>query len=188
MLPNNRPMTVVIIYFCVYLFLSGGILLAQAPAPSQVPSTTNSSASTSEQATAAQPGGTSSEELTVKLEDVSLPIASQREKTVYHTFGRRDPFKSLVEKGMNPGENRPPGPAGMSISELSLKGILNLPRGRVAVFEGSDGKAYQLREGDNVFDGKVVQVGENNVIFEKIILDPFGREKEKKLIEVKLHM
>jgi Tfp pilus assembly protein PilP len=119
---------------------------------------------------------------------ISLPLPERKERYVYKTYGRRDPFKPLIEGTEMLGANRPPGIEGMAISEIALKGILDLPGGFAAVFEGSDGKAYRLQEGDVVFDGRVVKVSENQVIFEKIILDPFGREKEKKLIEVKLHM
>ncbi len=76
----------------------------------------------------------------------------------------------------------------MAISEIALKGVMKVPDGFLAIFEGRDGKSYLLQEGDAVLDGKVKRIGRNQVTFEQVILDPFGRPKEKKEIVVNLHM
>ena len=82
--------------------------------------------------------------------------------------------------------NLPPGLPGMQISELALQGI-QIGLGKVALVVGSDDVMYAMRVGDRVFDGKLVQITNNKIVSEKTIYDAFGREKEKKKIEIYLH-
>ncbi len=118
-----------------------------------------------------------------------IPLAPEEKpkeesKFSYNPQGMRDPFVSLlVTTDLEP---RGEGVAGMKISELTLQGI-QIGIGKVAIVLGPDGNTYSLRVGDSVFDGKVTQIAGNKLVFEKIIFDAFGREKEKKSIEIYLH-
>ncbi len=74
----------------------------------------------------------------------------------------------------------------MKISELKIQGI-QIGLGHVAIVLGTDGKAYNMEVGQTLLDGKVIAIESGKVVFEKVILDPFGREKEKQRIELYLH-
>ena len=74
----------------------------------------------------------------------------------------------------------------MKISEIKIQGI-QIGLGKVAIVLGTDGKAYNMEVGQTLLDGKVVAIESGKVVFEKVILDPFGREKEKQRIEMDLH-
>jgi len=91
----------------------------------------------------------------------------------YRSSGRRDPFRSL----MTPTEDqtkRPPGIAGMMVSELDLAGTVHDQRGDVAMVIGSDNKGYFLRVGDKVYDGTVIAVDtrQGAVTFRQQVDDP----------------
>jgi hypothetical protein len=91
----------------------------------------------------------------------------------YDPAGRRDPFRSLLvrpERGM-PGA-RPPGIAGIAIDDVILQGIWRTRAGYVAQVRGTDNKSYLLRSGDQLFDGEVLRIGPNEVIFRQNLNDP----------------
>jgi len=93
----------------------------------------------------------------------------------YDPGNRRDPFKSLIV-----GQNRqaprgplPEGIAGLLIDEVDLTGIFKTSRGFVAqVVASNKGKSYLLREGDQLYDGDVVGIAQNEVVFKQIVNDP----------------
>jgi len=93
----------------------------------------------------------------------------------YDPGNRRDPFKSLIV-----GQNRqaprgplPEGIAGLLIDEIDLTGIFKTSRGFVAqVVASNKGKSYLLREGDQLYDGDVVGIAQNEVVFKQIVNDP----------------
>jgi len=123
---------------------------------------------------------------TGELEDIPRAPSPEKveKRTTYNPQGARDPFRSLLE-GVDK-DIRPPGLAGLQISELSLQGI-QIGLGKVAIVTAPDGMAYAMKLNDSVFDGKLVQIKNNKAVFEKIIYDAFGREKEKQKIELYLH-
>lgn len=91
----------------------------------------------------------------------------------YDPAGRRDPFRSLLvraERGM-PGQ-RPPGIAGIAIDDVILQGLWRTRAGYVAQVRGTDNKSYLLRSGDQLFDGEVLRIGPNEVIFRQNLNDP----------------
>ena len=123
-----------------------------------------------------------------QLENIPLapePGSEEQSGFNYNPQGARDPFKSLFSQQMDDLRERS-GLAGMQISELTLVGI-QIGLGKTAIMQGSDGKTYGVKEGTLVYDGKLLAIKNNRVIFEKTILDAFGREKEKKEIEIYLH-
>lgn len=122
-------------------------------------------------------------------EIMDLPMAPAPEpeesKFQYNAQGFRDPFEPLIGKKTIIVENLE-GLAGMQISELALMGI-QIGLGHTAMVKGSDDKTYAMKVGDVVADGKLVEIQQNKVVFEKQILDAFGRVKETKPIGIYLH-
>jgi hypothetical protein len=93
----------------------------------------------------------------------------------YDPGNRRDPFKSLIVS-----QNRqaargpmPEGIPGLLIDEIDLTGIFHTSRGFVAqVVAANRGKSFLLREGDQLYDGDVVSITQNEVVFKQIVNDP----------------
>jgi hypothetical protein len=94
----------------------------------------------------------------------------------YDAENRRDPFRSLYEtvKPRFAGP-RPPGVAGMLVTEIDLAGIVrDDSSGDLAYVVGSDNKGYFLRVGERVFDATLIAIdGEKGeVTFRQEVDDP----------------
>ena len=91
----------------------------------------------------------------------------------YDPAGRRDPFRSLLVRPEDRAlGSRPAGIAGMSIDEVVIYGIWKTRNGYVAQVRATDNKSYLVRQGDLLYDGEVVRVGPNEVVFRQNINDP----------------
>lgn len=121
-------------------------------------------------------GGSSSDEDVIQRIERENEAVQQGRQFSYDPAGRRDPFEPLVKANKaEPEGKRPRGIAGMLISEISLKGIVRDASGRlVAMFNGSDNRGYQLREGDVVYDGRILDIDEisGTVLFRQRVDDP----------------
>lgn len=74
----------------------------------------------------------------------------------YEPKGRRDPFASLAMTE---------GAKGLTVASVKLVGIVEGRQGRLALVEAPDGLGYILRNGDQIGDGRVVEIGKDNVTF-----------------------
>ena len=93
----------------------------------------------------------------------------------YDSAGRRDPFRSLIENVGIKGEGeRPPGIAGMQIGEVDVVGIISSPKGEIVFLNGSDNRGYFLRRGDELYDGKILDIDRaaGRVVFRQEVVDP----------------
>lgn len=92
----------------------------------------------------------------------------------YDPKGRRDPFESIWNRKREAGD-RPAGIRGMEISELDLQGIvITMDGGKFAIVLGTDNKGYNLREGDELFNGKVKTIEKDRVTFLQKVNDPLS--------------
>ncbi len=103
----------------------------------------------------------------------------------YQIDGRRDPFVSLLGRGMDPkgGGARPAGLAGMLIAEVSLKGIFKDRKGYFVFLQGPDNKTYPVRAGDKLLDGSVKSINGDAVIFSQDVNDPLSVVKQREIIK-----
>ena len=96
---------------------------------------------------------------------------------------RRDPFESLVnrQKDQNAGKNLPPGKAGLQVSTLRLDGIVRSSAGMIAVVSNPQSRTYFLREGDQLYDGRVDKIAMDGVSFHELGKDAFGKPVERQV-------
>src|SRR5208337_5195208 len=83
---------------------------------------------------------------------------------------RRDPFESLVGREKAQAElskNLPPGKAGLQVASLRLDGIVKAPNGMIAVVTNPQARTYFLREGDQLYDGRVEKIAMDSVSFHR---------------------
>jgi len=93
----------------------------------------------------------------------------------YDPGDRRDPFKSLLaaRETNEPRGPRPEGIPGLLIDELIISGIFRTPEGWRAQVQAADNdKSYLIRAGDELYDGDVVSISANEVVFKQIVQDP----------------
>ncbi|MGH7836592.1 MAG: pilus assembly protein PilP [Candidatus Binataceae bacterium] len=97
---------------------------------------------------------------------------------------RRDPFESLVARQQaqkDAGKNLPPGIAGLQVSTLKLDGVVKAPNGMIAVVTNPQSRTYFLREGDQLYDGRVEKIAMDGVSFHEIGKDAFGKPVERQV-------
>ncbi len=94
--------------------------------------------------------------------------------------GLRDPFKlpppprpAREEIETKVARNRPPGPRGLLIAQLTLKGVArdSATNKMIAVVTNKSNRAYFLREGDAVYDGVVANITPDAVYFKENVPD-----------------
>jgi type IV pilus assembly protein PilP len=105
--------------------------------------------------------------------------AEPEEKT-----SRRDPFESLAsrqEAAARAGANLPPGKAGLQVGTLRLDGIVRAPNGMIAVVTNPQARTYFLREGDQLYDGRVEKIAMDGVSFHEVGKDAFGKPVERQV-------
>jgi hypothetical protein len=92
-----------------------------------------------------------------------------------HTAGRRDPFVSpVVAMGIS-GSGCSAGKRCLTIDQIALKGVVKSEAGMIAVVVNAMDKAYFLRENDPVFNGYVVKITGDSIIFKETFHDRLGK-------------
>ena len=100
----------------------------------------------------------------------------------YNPGGRRDPFRSLIPTGsLLAPTTRPFGLIGFLISEVDLNAIA-LAQGRYhAMVLGPNRRAYFLEVGTELYDGHVVEIQANEVLFEQQVPDLTGARRTRQV-------
>jgi hypothetical protein len=111
------------------------------------------------------------------------PAALQPDPYTYGGVGRRDPFISLLGRGSDSRNqaSRPPGVAGLMINEVAVRGIVETPKGFVALIQGPDNRSYKVRPNDRLLDGTVKAIMKDQVIFSQEVNDPLSLVKVKEV-------
>ena len=103
----------------------------------------------------------------------------------YAANGRRDPFISPVVSHAG-GSGCNTGKKCLEIGAINLRGVVRAESGFIAVVSNGLNKAYFLRENDPVFNGYVMKITGNSVVFQETLQDRLGktftREVVKKII------
>jgi hypothetical protein len=103
----------------------------------------------------------------------------------YDPGNRRDPFKSLLAAQDRPDLRgpRPEGVPGLLIDEIDLTGIFRTSKGFVAQVRANQKKSFLLREGDQLYDGDVVSINRNEVVFKQIVQDPTALKPFREVVK-----
>ncbi|OLC16336.1 MAG: hypothetical protein AUH29_05325 [Candidatus Rokubacteria bacterium 13_1_40CM_69_27] len=91
----------------------------------------------------------------VTAKEATSPLPT-RPEAQYDARGRRDPF--------DPPSARE-GSAGTSVASAKLTGIVQSAGSVLALVETPDGLGYILKPGDVLGDGRVIEIGRDNVVF-----------------------
>src|ERR1022692_141951 len=88
--------------------------------------------------------------------------------------GKRDPFFSPVVQQPS-GSGCSTGKKCLEIGQINLRGVVKSEHGFIAVVTNSLNKAYFLRENDPVFNGYVVRITGDTVVFQETVQDKLGK-------------
>lgn len=89
--------------------------------------------------------------------------------------GRRDPFVSPVVNLGAVGSGCSTGKRCLAIEQIALRGVVKSDSGMIAVVVNALDKAYFLRENDPVFDGYVVKITGDSIVFKETFRDKLGK-------------
>src|SRR2546423_100268 len=168
----------------ISLLWASGVGLAQNPAAGQKNVQTAVKASTAAQTAtvSVKPSPT-----TVKVTPVSTakPTATKENKAEEKKpataaksvgqAGRRDPFLSPVVNLGAVGSGCSSGKRCLAIDAISLRGIVKSDNGMISVVVNATDKAYFLRENDPVFNGYVIKITGDSVVFKETFHDRLGK-------------
>ena len=117
-------------------------------------------------------------------DDVAAPDQVRSEVYTYDPEGRRDPFVSLLTRGadLGPLNERPAGLAGLSVNDVSLRGLVLSGGVYLAVMQAPDNKTYILRGDELLFDGVVKSVSAEGITFLQEVNDPLSIVKEREVL------
>jgi len=157
-------------------------LVALAPGPA---------ASAQDEETAAEEEAAESERLPEEgLPDIDAILRSDEEiwsggGYSYDPGDRRDPFKSLLDpRELEDKGPRPEGVPGLLIDEITLSGVFRTPRGWIAQVQATNQeKAYLIKEGDQLYDGDVVSIGKDEVVFKQVVQDPTALKPFREVVK-----
>ena len=114
---------------------------------------------------------------------VEAPKAPKPEEKHWAMNGKRDPFFSPVVQQNGSGCST--GKKCLEIGAINLRGVVKSDTGFIAVVTNNLNKAYFLRENDPVFNGYVVKITGDSVVFSETVQDklgkPFTREVVKRI-------
>ena len=109
-------------------------------------------------------------------------MPSSPETYVYRAEGRRDPFLTLIGTGAIPRDaSHKDGPAGMTIGEISVRGILQSKGGLVAMIQGPDNKTYIVHQGDKLLDGAIKTIMPQGLIVIQEVNDPLSLVRQREV-------
>ncbi len=105
------------------------------------------------------------------------------ETYVYQSSGRRDPFLSPFggSSESRQASRRGDGPAGMTLAEISVRGILQSRGSLVAMVQGPDNKTYIVHQGDKLLDGTIKSVIAQGLIVIQEVNDPLSLVKQREV-------
>jgi Tfp pilus assembly protein PilP len=160
------------------IILTAALAIAQAPAaPAQPPA--SPSQPTATQATATTPAAAQA-----PAQAPAAQAPPPTETYVYQPLGRRDPFLNILNSGS---EGRPAlsrrgeGPSGMTLAEVSVRGILQSRGSLVAMIQGPDNKTYLVHQGDKLLDGTIKSVTPQGLIVIQEVNDPLSLVKQREV-------
>jgi Tfp pilus assembly protein PilP len=96
--------------------------------------------------------------------------------------GKRDPFVSPVVNHTG-GSGCSTGKKCLEIGAINLRGVVHSDAGFIAVVTNSLNKAYFLRENDPVFDGYVVKITGDSIVFKETVQDRLGKTFTREVVK-----
>jgi hypothetical protein len=102
--------------------------------------------------------------------------------TKYAANGRRDPFISPVVSHSG-GSGCSTGKKCLEIGAINLRGVVHAESGFIAVVSNGMNKAYFLRENDPVFNGYVVKITGDSIVFQETLQDRLGKTFTREVVK-----
>jgi hypothetical protein len=148
----------------------GGVVVATVPQPAATPQDNSAAVASVAGNGASGAGGAEPNEQQV------VPDSK------YNANGRRDPFISPVVSHSS-GSGCSTGKKCLEIGTINLRGVVHAESGFIAVVSNSVNKAYFLRENDPVFNGYVVKITGDSIVFQETLQDRLGKTFTREVVK-----
>ena len=198
---------------CGVLVLAGGLALqgqevqlpselrAQVPAVAQEPVRDPSTGEETAQEPATppeiqQPPVSLLPDSTTDLEEEALRLVEQilveqnmllaGQNFVYQAQDRRDPFRNLLtlrQRELVAPAERPVGLGGFMISEIGVTAVARYQDRWHALVQGMDQRTYFVEVGTALYDGRIIEINEQEVIFEQEVEDLLGARSARRVVK-----
>ena len=102
----------------------------------------------------------------------------------YSRDGRRDPFVSLLRKGVDAGQPAgmvAGGAAGMLVNDLVLRGVIQSRGQFVALVQGPDNRTFVVRANDRLADGVVRAITADTIVLFQDVNDPLSPTRQREV-------
>src|SRR5687768_18177436 len=108
--------------------------------------------------------------------------APPAEAYTYDPVGRRDPFVSLLSRGIEPTTGKKlTGLSSLTTNEVMLRGVMQSRNSYVALLSGPDGKTYSARVNDRLLDGVIRSVTPQGIVIMQEVNDPLSLVKQREV-------
>jgi type IV pilus assembly protein PilP len=112
----------------------------------------------------------------------AVPPPPPPEPYTYQPSGRRDPFLSLLGVGADAHQGRRvEGPAGMSVADITVRGVLEIRGTLIAMIHGPDNKTYTVHQGDKLLDGTIRAITQQGLVIVQEVNDPLSLVKQREV-------
>jgi Tfp pilus assembly protein PilP len=110
------------------------------------------------------------------------PQDKDKQEKKWSMSGRRDPFFSPVVQQTS-GSGCSTGKKCLEIGQINVRGVVKSEAGFIAVVTNSLNKAYFLHENDPVFNGYVVRITGDSVVFQENVQDKLGKTSRREVVK-----
>ena len=109
--------------------------------------------------------------------------ASPPDGYVYEPGTRRDPFVNPIGTGAEPrlSPKRGEGVAGLTVSEISVRGVLESRGVFVAMVQGPGTKTFFVHQGDKFADGTIKAITAQGLVIVQDVTDPLSLVKQREI-------
>jgi Tfp pilus assembly protein PilP len=115
-----------------------------------------------------------------KSADATKPPKPEDKK--WAMSGKRDPFFSPVVQQPT-GSGCSTGKKCLEIGQINVRGVVKSEGGFIAVVTNSLNKAYFLHENDPVFNGYVIRITGDSVVFQETVQDKLGKPLTREVVK-----
>jgi len=115
------------------------------------------------------------------IEKPAEPAKPKAEEKKWAMNGKRDPFFSPVIQQQGSGCST--GKKCLEINAINLRGVVKSESGFIAVVTNNIGKAYFLHENDPVFNGFVVKITGDSIVFQETVQDKLGKSSTHEVVK-----
>jgi Tfp pilus assembly protein PilP len=105
------------------------------------------------------------------------------EAYTYRPEGRLDPFLNLIGAGSEGKvtSRKGEGPSGLTVGEISVRGVMQSRGSLVAMIQGPDNKTYIVRAGDRLLDGTIKSITPQGLVVVQEVNDPLSLIKQREV-------